>query len=114
MICIGSCEAILVHPENCKFHTWKDHTTFDPHLEILRKRNHFIFTVETTGVLHPKDVLLQSINILKARAMSILASLPSDSSEDEHESEIDGPSVQTSQSALKRKIHNVSMVDTFL
>ena len=70
----GGWRATIARPENCTFHTWKK-PKFAEHLEILRVKDRFLFSVETTGVLQPKDVLLQSIGILRNRAQSLLDAL---------------------------------------
>lgn len=70
-MCIGTCHAVIAHPENCTFHMWKD-ARFQEHLEILRVRDRFLFSIETTGVLRPKEVFVQSIDLLRRSAQSLL------------------------------------------
>jgi DNA-directed RNA polymerase I and III subunit RPAC1 len=41
-------------------------------VEINKIRNHFIFSIESTGALSCSDLMIQSVNILMAKSHSLL------------------------------------------
>jgi DNA-directed RNA polymerases I and III subunit RPAC1 len=51
------------------------HTEFKDKVKLMRVRDHFIFSVESTGAVEPKDLVLQSLDVLTAKCMDLKAAL---------------------------------------
>jgi DNA-directed RNA polymerase I and III subunit RPAC1 len=37
-------------------------------IQVRKRKDHFIFTIESTGILPPQELLLQAIDILQGKA----------------------------------------------
>jgi len=44
-------------------------------LELRKVKDHFLFTVESTGVLRPRDIFTRAIDLLAAKCDSVLQNL---------------------------------------
>lgn len=44
-------------------------------VQVLKRKDHFIFTIESTGIISPKDLLLQAIEILQSKTDSLIEKL---------------------------------------
>ncbi len=45
------------------------------HLQLRKRKSHFIFTIESTGILPPDQLFLRSIDILAAKCDKLLEHL---------------------------------------
>jgi DNA-directed RNA polymerases I and III subunit RPAC1 len=44
-------------------------------IQVLKRKDHFIFTIESTGIIPPKELLIQAIEILQAKAAGLIEKL---------------------------------------
>nr|WCZ58723.1 DNA-directed RNA polymerases I and III subunit RPAC1 [Seculamonas ecuadoriensis] len=66
----------VVRPRNCTMcRECIRHPGWDKKVSLKREKNHFIFTVETTGVLSPPDIVREGLGVLKAKCDSLLAEM---------------------------------------
>ena len=40
-------------------------------VQLLKRKDHFIFTIESTGILPPQDLLIQALDILHDKAQRL-------------------------------------------
>eukprot|EP00735_Rhodelphis_limneticus_P002251 TRINITY_DN13054_c0_g1::TRINITY_DN13054_c0_g1_i1::g.10663::m.10663 TRINITY_DN13054_c0_g1::TRINITY_DN13054_c0_g1_i1::g.10663 ORF type:complete len:355 (-),score=83.54,sp/O15160/RPAC1_HUMAN/53.51/3e-100,RNA_pol_A_bac/PF01000.21/3e-29,RNA_pol_L/PF01193.19/7.9e-18,Fer4_7/PF12838.2/0.051 TRINITY_DN13054_c0_g1_i1:561-1577(-) len=72
----GESRAVVANPRSCTMcrECIRD-VDWDRDLKLLRKRTHFIFSVESTGALAPDVLVLEAIRILKDKASCVLQAL---------------------------------------
>ena len=72
--------AVVANPRDC---TLCRQCLSDPELsdkiKLNRIKDHFIFTIESTGALPPDVLFEEAINILKRKCQNLMNRLPSDS-----------------------------------
>ncbi len=44
-------------------------------VQLLKRKDHFIFTIESTGVLPPEQLLVQALDILSEKAQRLSGKL---------------------------------------
>ena len=44
-------------------------------VQLLKRKDHFIFTIESTGILPPEQLLMQAIDVLQGKAQRLAEKL---------------------------------------
>ena len=44
-------------------------------VQLLKRKDHFIFTVESTGILSPEQLVMQAIDVLQGKAQRLAEKL---------------------------------------
>ena len=43
-----------------------------PYLQLRKLKHHFMFTIESTGILPPEELFMQAIDILRSKCSSAI------------------------------------------
>ncbi len=70
---------VAKHPKKCTMcRECVRQEGWDEAVSLLRVSDHFIFTVESVGMLTPEEIFLRALNVLKTKAVSLLQQARSD------------------------------------
>eukprot|EP01090_Pellita_catalonica_P022813 TRINITY_DN8_c0_g1_i1.p1 TRINITY_DN8_c0_g1~~TRINITY_DN8_c0_g1_i1.p1 ORF type:complete len:339 (+),score=37.32 TRINITY_DN8_c0_g1_i1:1017-2033(+) len=66
-------KATVARPRNCSMcRECIRESRFERRINLLRVKNHFIFSVESTGILPPDEIVNQAIQILRTKCSNLL------------------------------------------
>ncbi|KAL7717866.1 DNA-directed RNA polymerases I and III subunit RPAC1 [Entamoeba marina] len=72
---------IAKNPRNCKMCRECIRDEKSEYIKLEREENHFIFSVESTGVYHASEILPEAIRVMKAKSEKLLAKLNNEGGE---------------------------------
>lgn len=74
LVCVCAGKAVVARPRNCT--TCREcvrENGWDERIELLRDNQHFIFSIESTGVMPARSIMLEAVRILAQKARAVLA-----------------------------------------